>query len=401
LWIGNLRYVHEAIGDSNYKMGYRNNNILILLVLVVCVCCDDFVRGNQHPQQQQQQQQQQRQYKNVAHSLSSTFVPRDALLLTRRGGSSTAVMEEDDEASAEEKEALAEAERRKAALEKYHMEQSVLLSLRSTFLSEVLAKRGVPIATMMDVSTTDGDKPPETTDWDCALSTEEDPKTCLYSFDAELNSKVVAPVGTTQYISLSALNRLRRTDTSKVEPMWHSKYAILSSWFSDESEFSLLQHTGIAGFLVSNLLLDSMGLRFLLSTGVIMGLLLTLPLWELLVEKVLLSSYFWNQWNTWGRFAHAALPLKLLLGQMTWKFVAQSFLTLENYVRDIIVDYECTLLEQTIPITIGKESQIDNNNDDDDDDAIKFDVSEDDNDTDTIESSSEENDFDFTDSDDE
>lgn len=51
-------------------------------------------------------------------------------------------------------------------------------------ISEASAQRGIPISTLVEVSTADGDKPSEATDWDCALSTVEDPKTCLYSFDA-------------------------------------------------------------------------------------------------------------------------------------------------------------------------------------------------------------------------
>mmetsp|Transcript_5354 Transcript_5354/g.5873 ORF Transcript_5354/g.5873 Transcript_5354/m.5873 type:complete len:142 (+) Transcript_5354:724-1149(+) len=117
--------------------------------------------------------------------------------------------------------------------------------------------RGINVGpTMVDVATPEGSKPPQKTDWDCCLSTSEDPKTCLYSFDAEPNTKVICPVGTTQYISLTALNRLRRTDPSKVEPMWHSQYAILKSWFSDESDFSLMQFVGFKGFVISSLLLD-------------------------------------------------------------------------------------------------------------------------------------------------
>eukprot|EP00560_Eucampia_antarctica_P006722 CAMPEP_0197826698 /NCGR_PEP_ID=MMETSP1437-20131217/3610_1 /TAXON_ID=49252 ORGANISM="Eucampia antarctica, Strain CCMP1452" /NCGR_SAMPLE_ID=MMETSP1437 /ASSEMBLY_ACC=CAM_ASM_001096 /LENGTH=354 /DNA_ID=CAMNT_0043427235 /DNA_START=98 /DNA_END=1162 /DNA_ORIENTATION=+ len=343
----------------------RSNIAVLMAVLVCCSFVSSSGNRNHHH-----------------HGVHSAFLPRSSshvLYNALRGGSRTSVMEQDDtdtdtdtDNSGMTEEEVAARQIRLVALEKYHMEQQILLTLRSTFLSEVLAQRGIPIATMMDVSTIDGNKPPEPTDWDCALSTEQDPKTCLYSFDAEPNSKVVAPLGTTQYISLSALNRLRRTDRSKVEPMWHSKYAILSSWFSDASEYSLLQHAGIQGFFVSTLLLDTMGLRLLLAVGVMVALLITLPVWEILVQRILTSSYFWNQWTTWGRIAHAALPMKLLLGQMAWKFLAQSFASLETYVRDIVVDYECTLLEQTIPITIFNNDQLQEQEEDDDDEEIQY-----------------------------
>lgn len=143
-------------------------------------------------------------------------------------------------------------------------------------------------------------------------------QTCLYSFDAEPNTKVVAPIGTTQWITLSALNRLRRTDPSKVEPMWHSQYSVLQSWFGDASPFSLLQHVGFQGFLVT-VLLDSakgMVLRSLLVLGILSVAVLFMPVIEFFTNRFLVSGAFWSQWKTWGRIIHAALPLKLLIGQV-------------------------------------------------------------------------------------
>jgi len=53
---------------------------------------------------------------------------------------------------------------------KWRMQQQQLLQLRSTFFSEALAPRGIPLTTMLDVSTLDGEKPPEQVDWDCVIS---------------------------------------------------------------------------------------------------------------------------------------------------------------------------------------------------------------------------------------
>lgn len=240
---------------------------------------------------------------------------------------------------------------------KYKLDQQHLLQLRSTYLSEALAARGIHVGpTLTDVSTPEGSKPPQPTDWDCCFSTEEDPKSCLYSFDAEPNTKVICPTGTTQYISLTALNRLRRTDPSKVEPMWHSQYAILKSWFSDESEFSLMQFVGWKGFIISSLLLDcgnGLLLRGILASVVLATILFCMPLIEAIVSRLLTSSTLWMKWMSWGRFVHAALPLKILLGQMAWKSVAGSFGKLERLVRDYIVELECDILEESIPVTVG------------------------------------------------
>eukprot|EP00956_Cyclotella_meneghiniana_P012172 scaffold17271_cov69-Cyclotella_meneghiniana.AAC.11 len=240
---------------------------------------------------------------------------------------------------------------------KYRSDQQLLYQLRSTYLSELLAQRGVPLPTVTSVGTVEGEKPPEKVDWDCALSTANDPKTCLYSFDAEPNTKVLAPLGTTQYISLSALNRLRRTDPLKVEPMWHSQYAILQSWFSDASEYSILQHVGIKGFMVSSLLDHRLGLRSLLVGTILSILVVFMPILELIVGRILVSAPFWSQWKTWGRIVRAGFPLKLLLGQLAWKGIVGVYSKLEEGVRDYFVDLECEILEESVPLTVGVEAE--------------------------------------------
>ena len=288
-----------------------------------------------------------------------------SLPLKLRGGST--IVDDDDNTDDEEEEDEEE-ERRKIhqqrqeefeKLSKYRTEQQILYQLRSTYLSEMLALRGVPLPTITSVATADGDKPPEKVDWDCAMCTEEDPKSCLYSFDAEPNTKVVAPIGTDQWISLSALNRLRRTDPTKVEPMWHSRYSILKSWFADESEFSMLQHVGVKGFLISSVLLDGgngLVLRSLLIMTVLSVIITLMPLLEFIVGRIIVSAPFWAQWTTWGRVVRAGFPLKLLIGQLAWKGVATTFGKLENNVREYIVDMECEILEESVPLTVGVDS---------------------------------------------
>lgn len=281
--------------------------------------------------------------------------------LKLRGGSTMPgdgdIDEEDDDYDEEERRKLQQKEQEEfEKLCKYRTEQQLLYQLRSTYLSEMLALRGVPLPTIVSVATADGDKPPEKVDWDCAMCTEDDPKSCLYSFDAEPNTKVVAPVGTDQWISLSALNRLRRTDPTKVEPMWHSRYSILRSWFSDESEFSMLQHVGVKGFVISSVLLDGgngLVLRSLLIMTVMSAIITLMPLLEFIVQRIIVSAPFWAQWQTWGRIVRAGFPLKLLIGQLAWKGVATAFTKLENDVREYIVDMECDILEESVPLTVG------------------------------------------------
>jgi hypothetical protein len=294
----------------------------------------------------------------------ASSITRDALSLPLqlRGGSTKADdadINDDDEDEEERRKIQQQKQEEFEKLSKYRTEQQILYQLRSTYLSEMLALRGVPLPTITSVSTADGDKPPEKVDWDCAMCTEHDPKSCLYSFDAEPNTKVVAPLGTDQWISLSALNRLRRTDPTKVEPMWHSRYSILKSWFSDESEFSMLQHVGVKGFLVSSVLLDGgngLVLRSLLIMTVLTVIITLMPLLEFIVGRIIVSAPFWAQWTTWGRIVRAGFPLKLLLGQLAWKGVATAFSKLESNVREYIVDMECEILEESVPLTVGVDS---------------------------------------------
>lgn len=93
-----------------------------------------------------------------------------------RGGSAR-ILESDSEEEEEEEVALdPEEEKKRLALQRWTMDQQMLMQLRSTFLSEALAKRGIPMTTLTDVATSDGDKPPEKVDWDCAMSTLDEPK---------------------------------------------------------------------------------------------------------------------------------------------------------------------------------------------------------------------------------
>jgi hypothetical protein len=108
------------------------------------------------------------------------FLPYVALDV--RGGSTQQLQDQDDDDTENNEEEDPEVIKKREALRKYRMEQQMLMQLRSTFLSEALAKRGLPMTTLLDVSTAEGDQPPEKVDWDCAISTEDDPKvTCHLS----------------------------------------------------------------------------------------------------------------------------------------------------------------------------------------------------------------------------
>ena len=117
------------------------------------------------------------------HRLLLNARPNRPWAVIPRGGSTAVLNPPGDRVDVDEDEEEEEARRTKRAedeerrkLSKFRSDQQVLLQLRSTFLTEALAKRGLPVATVAGVSTADGDRPPEATDWECALSTHDDPK---------------------------------------------------------------------------------------------------------------------------------------------------------------------------------------------------------------------------------
>ena len=281
-------------------------------------------------------------FRRTARSSSSTlafrskFSPANSQLLDLRGGSTTASESPDVEAE-----------------QQYRIQQQLLLQSRSVMLRQALIDRGLE-ALQFTASDTEVAKP---TDWDCAKATGDSPKSCLYSFDAQLGSKVIAPRDTTQWITLTALNRLRRTDPSKVEPLWHSKYSILQAWFNPNSPHSLYTYLSPRAALLSFVLDAPMVLGAALAFTLLTIFLLTFPLWETILTGFLTSSFLWMQWPNWGRFVHAAFPLKLLLGQMAWKFVASALGRLHGKVRTELVEMECQLWEECIPRTLIEDDE--------------------------------------------
>lgn len=147
--------------------------------------------------------------------------------------------------------------------------------------------------------------------------------------------------------------------------MWHSQYAVLKSWFGDDSAFSVLQHSGPRGLILSLLLDQRIVLRALLSIAFMLAAIVFLPLLDFFVNRTLVSSILWMNWPQWARIVHAALPLKLLLTQMAWKFMAKMFGKVEQRVKDTLVEMECATLEESTPLTVGPGSDVPLDDDED------------------------------------
>lgn len=242
-------------------------------------------------------------------------------------------------------------------LQAYRMKQQVLLQLRATALSEALAARGVGsiIPSIKDVSTLEGKIIPNKVDWDCAVSTMGDPKHCLICYEPEIGSKLIVPMcldKSDKWITLSELNRLRRNDPSKVEPMWNSQYAILTSWFSPRSRYSLLHYVGWKGIVLNSLLVSST-LQVVVVAFFVVGAIMFMPVIQRVVGRFLVSPFLWLRWPSWSRFVHVGLPFKLLVFQVVYNQASLIFKQTFEYIKEKLIDFECQVLEETIPLTLG------------------------------------------------
>ena len=254
-----------------------------------------------------------------------------------------------------------------AKLLTYRMQQQVLLQLRATHLSEALVARGVPtIPSLHDIQTPDGQVPPKRIDWDCAVSTEDDPKNCLICYEPEVGAKIICPMGladSDKWITLRELNRLRRDDPSKVESMWNNQYAILSSWFGTSSRYTLLQHVGVKGVLL-NTLLQGNTLSTVVGIVLIVCTIICMPIIQYIVGRFLVSGYLWMKWPSWSRFVHVGLPFKLLMIQLLFNQLNKVFGRIIAAVKERLVNLECRILEETIPLTVGVPDDADNDEED-------------------------------------
>jgi hypothetical protein len=115
--------------------------------------------------------------------------------------------------------------------------------------------------------------------------------------------------------------------------------------------YSLYQHLTPTGTVISYLLDEPKILGLIILVVLILSIIATLPLWEFVFYIILTNSRTWMYWPNWSRFVHAALPLQLALVQMLLKFIQSGFLYIYNLVRNYLVEYECLLYEQCIPIT--------------------------------------------------
>ena len=140
--------------------------------------------------------------------------------------------------------------------------------------------------------------------------------------------------------------------------MWSDKYAVLTSWFSPHSRYSLLQHVGTKGILL-NTLLDGNRLSLAVGMLLIAATIVFMPVIECIGNRILVSGYLWMKWHSWSRYVHIGLPFKLLIAQLVVSYASKGFNSLVLMIKDKLVDLECRILEESIPLTLGVDTNFD------------------------------------------
>lgn len=253
-------------------------------------------------------------------SLRPAARPRVAAL---RGGSTSPEAADDDETTT----------RRAWLLEQVRRRQERVL-----VLSRSLAERGLPFADGSAAAAAAGVRTIEAPDWVCAVATADRPLPCLIWGDAEEGCAVVRPrKAAGQWVTLSALNGLRRTEPFKASKLWYDKYVLDLRRFNDDA--------GPVAAALGAVLDSPRACRLLACAVALAGAAALARPASLLVVQFLASQLCWKHYGLWSPIVHAPLPLKLLLGRQAWVSAGDAFRALERAVRGVVVDFESRALE--------------------------------------------------------
>lgn len=289
-----------------------------------------------------------------------------------------------------------------SAVRTYYWTQLGHLQARSQLLKRALMDRGLTLITSgSKVEDDERNRLHQTVDWECARATETFANECLLNFNPEPGTKMVAPIipmdpnllasygggdedskeagkGTTdsgtndgpivssgvmipkggyEWITLVDLNRMRREDRTKVDGLWHRKYAVLDSWFDSKSPYSFVRHAPMNVAIVSAVLDAPGSLLFALVFSFLVLAWCTMSIQATVIQFVLTRPVVWTNWPSWGRFLHAPLPLKMLIMDYAWKGIKTILRFALMHVRSALIDYECRAIEEYLPLTILDEDE--------------------------------------------
>uniref|UniRef100_A0A0G4HLA3 Uncharacterized protein n=1 Tax=Chromera velia CCMP2878 TaxID=1169474 RepID=A0A0G4HLA3_9ALVE len=238
-------------------------------------------------------------------------------------------------------------EERKRALLSWLSSQMMEFSARAAYLARNLDILHEDIAVLYAPKSKSGgpQRRRERIDWEIALSSEEDPKSCLMYVEAEDGWKVVGPRGTGKWVTFRALNSMRRKEPDKVKDLWFGQYII---------DFdSLIEHASTPTLMVSSLLDSRAGVRTLLAAGLLSGGVAMAPsLWGLLL-RLALSGPVWRSWNLWSRSLSTPAPFKVMTAAYVYWKAQAAFRFLEERVVDRLVALESRMLERDLPVSKG------------------------------------------------
>ena len=99
-----------------------------------------------------------------------------------------------------------------------------------------------------------------------------------------------------------------------------------------------------------------LGASMLLAAGLVV--VIFWPVIDFLLQQLLVSHWLWWSWEKSYRYARAALPLKLLIGQMAATALSKACGRLYQRARDYLIEIECQMWEQAIPLTIVDEEEL-------------------------------------------
>ena len=263
-------------------------------------------------------------------------LPRRAALAIR-GGETAAEPEADD--------VDADARARRTWL----VEQVRRRQERVLVFSKALAERGLNFG-----DGTTANPPPrlmvEAPDWLVARASEEAPRSCLIWGDALEDTAVVRPrKARGQWVSLSALNNLRRLEPAKASKLWYDRYALDLRRLNAES--------GPAGVLLGSLLDSRRAARGLTLLTAALVLALARPLLAVAAVAGLTSRACWTNYALWSPLVHAPLPLKLLVVRQAYVWAVGALRALELLLRKGLVELESRTLEAGVRESVLDEGE--------------------------------------------
>ena len=296
--------------------------------------------------------------------------PRSSAWLRVRGGSVASLDDEDEDeddaagaAGADDAE-LSAAEEHERKL--WTAAQLQARQARLAALSRQLSAAGLPFDGFEPPEPPAGAKgaPPPVASWECAVSTEDAERSCLLWGSAAAGAKVVAPrtpeaersgargdaaVRDDTWITLSALNSMRRDEPEKVNDLWFNQYTV------DMAAFTA--HAGPLGALVGALLDARPPARYaaLAALAALLVAAFARPLSGLALSFST-SSWLWCRYPSWSRVLYCALPVKLFVGRSVALWLGAQVAKVDASARAALVRAENFLLESFTPVTAGEEA---------------------------------------------